>query len=63
MMYLIQGLEPVIGISSGTLKNPIFLRFQEPVLDETLNLKKEFQNRFLGILNFKKGSRTGSLDA
>jgi hypothetical protein len=28
-----------------------FVGFQEPVLDGTLNLKKEFQNRFFGTLN------------
>jgi hypothetical protein len=36
------------------LKTLNFVRFQEPVLDRTLNLKKGFQNRFLGILNFKR---------
>jgi hypothetical protein len=43
---IFQGLEPVLGTDSG--RNPI-------------NLKKGFQNQFLGTLNFKKGSRTLNL--
>jgi hypothetical protein len=58
-------LEPILE----PLKTLDFVGFQERFLDETLNLKKGFQNRFLGTLNFKKGlepkickkvSRTGS---
>jgi hypothetical protein len=51
-------LEPVLE----PLKTQVFVGFQEPVLDGTLNLKKGFQNRFLRTLNFKNGSRTGSLE-
>jgi hypothetical protein len=39
-----------------------FVRFQEPVLDRSLNLKKGFQNRFLRNLNFENCSRTNSLE-
>jgi hypothetical protein len=41
-----QGLEP--------LRTLDFVGFQEPVLVGTLILKKGFQNRFLGTLNFEK---------
>jgi hypothetical protein len=39
-----------------------FVGFRKPVLDGIINLKKGVQNRFLGNLNFKKGSRTGLLE-
>jgi hypothetical protein len=54
-----QGLEPVLE-PLGTLD---FVEFQELVLDKTLNLKKWFQNQFLGTLCFKKGSRIGFLES
>jgi hypothetical protein len=58
MVPVQQGLKLVLE----PLRTLDFVGFQEPVLDGTLNLKKKILNRFQGTLNFKKGSRTRSLE-
>jgi hypothetical protein len=59
----LQGLEQVLGNGSGFLKNPRFYRFTgtSSGWNPKFKNKKRFQNQFLGTLNFKMGSRTGSL--
>jgi hypothetical protein len=50
------GLEPVLGTSSGTLKNLRFCRVPRTGSGWNPKFEKRFQNRFLVILNFEKSS-------